>query len=125
MEQEDQRATALDRAHAKAAARYEADGKNSTGRTTNHMGGDQIYHLRALEIFGKSLERVVELPKNEDSDREVGVASPLTSTNASITTCRRRFRILSCAVRQRKGSTIDSAPTVVPCGPLSVPHPHH
>jgi hypothetical protein len=45
--------------------------KNSSGRTTSYMGDDQIDHLGALDIFEKSLERVVGLPKNEGDDVDV------------------------------------------------------
>jgi len=50
--------------------------KNSSGRTTSYMGDDQIDHHSALEIFEKSLERVVGLPRNGDFDREAEEASP-------------------------------------------------
>ena len=46
------------------------------GRTTSHVGDDQIDHHNALEIFEKSLERVNRLPRNEDFGGEVEEASP-------------------------------------------------
>ena len=74
---------------------------SASGGTTSFVGGDQIGHISALEIFEKSLERVIGLPKKEDSDSEVGVASPpapapslapmRVSTWAVIPTYRRRF----------------------------------
>jgi hypothetical protein len=50
--------------------------KNSSGRTTSYMGDDQIDHHSALDIFEKSLERVIGLPDNEGSDGEVEEARP-------------------------------------------------
>ena len=58
------------------SAGHETDSENSSRQMISYMRDDQIDHLSALEIFEKSLERVVGLPKNEDADSEVGVASP-------------------------------------------------
>ena len=67
-----------------SAAGHGADGeksddetvKNSSGRTTSYMGDDQIDHDGALDMFEKSLERVVGLPRNEDSYVEVEEIDP-------------------------------------------------
>ena len=49
---------------------------SASGGTTSFVGGDQIDHISALKIFEKSLKSVIWLPKDEDSDSEVGVTSP-------------------------------------------------
>lgn len=56
--------------------------KNSSGRTTSYMGDDQIDHHSALEIFEKSLERVVGLPKHEDFGGGAEEASRPTPAHA-------------------------------------------
>lgn len=53
--------------------------KNSSGRTTSYMGDDQIDHHSALDIFEKSLERVVGLTM--DAGRPSGTLGTLRTSS--------------------------------------------
>jgi len=74
------------------AAGHGADGeksdhemvKNPSGRTTSYTGDDQIDHQGALEIFKKTLERIVGLPKNEDPNNEADNAGPPALVRVSL-----------------------------------------
>lgn len=114
------------------------------------MGGGQIDHQSALGTFEKSLERIVGLPKNEDSGSEVGVASPpapvsapalepipavpsLAPARASPSAVapapmparRRHFGIPVSSVRAvhwRNGASVDSVTSPRTSGPCGVLH---